>query len=233
MPQERKVITIARFSGFTPQTPYRSVYGPGLALANPNEALLTPATGTTLTDQQIMEFIASGDMLGATDDGLEVTFEPNYEEDAYSGVPGNVRGGKRFTSAEVGVSGSFTEITTDNMKKFIPMLQAADWNVGAAPVTKVGEILTINSYIVDADYLDSLCIIGERNGTNLPLISFIYNASNSEGFTLSLNGDETRSNTDINMMGSYGAQTFDPLTGQFSVPLKFYLPAEAVAPTAV
>ncbi len=226
------MVTISRFNGFTPQTPYQTVYGPGLAVANPDEALLVPTTGTTLTDEQIMAFINSGDTLGPTDDGLEITFEPDYAEDEFAGVPGNVRGGKRFVSAEVGVSGSFTKITPDNMKKFIPMLQSVDWNVGTTPVTKLGEILTINPYIVDNDYMNSLCIIGERNGTNLPLVTFIYNATNSEGFSLSLSGDETRSNTDCNFSGSYGAQTYDTTTGQFAVPIKFYLPAEAVAPTA-
>lgn len=227
------MIAIAKYNGYSPQTPYRTVYGPGVAVSNVDEALLTPATGTTLTDAQIMAFINSGDVLGATDDGLELTFEPEYNEDEFAGVPGNVRGGKRFVSAEVGMSGSFTEITTANMKKFIPMLKTADWNVGSTTPTQVGDILTIDPYIVDTDYMQNLAILGERNGTNIPMVSIIYNVTNSEGFSLALSGDETRSNTDVNFQASYGQQTYDAITGQFAVPLKMYLPTEAVAPAAV
>lgn len=218
---------MARFHGWSPSTPYRDVVGPGVAVANLDETLLTPATGTTLDDTQITAIIASGDVLGATDDGLEVEFSPEYNEDEYAGVPGNVRGGKRFVSAEVTASGSFTEITADNMKKFVPTLETAPWNVGATP-TKIGDILTIRPYIVDADYMDNLAIIGERKGTNLPIVIMIYNVTNAEGFSLGLNGDEARSATDVSFMGSYGLQTWDEATGQFSVPMKIYLPTPAV-----
>ncbi len=222
---------MARFSGFSPNTPYRDVVGPGVAVANVDETLLTPTTGTTLTDAQIQTFLASGEMLGATDDGLEISFEPEYNEDTYAGVPGNVRGGKRFVSAEVGASGSFTEITTENMKKFIPMLETAPWNVGASTtITQIGDILTIRPYLVDADYMSNLAIIGERKGTNLPLVVVIYNVSNAEGFSMSLEGSEERSSTDVNFMGSYGTQTYNSVTGQFDVPIKIYLPTPAVTP---
>ena len=218
---------MARFHGWTPDTPYADVVGPGVAVANVDEALLTPATGTTLDDAAIAAFLASGDVLGATDDGLEIEFSPEYNEDTYAGVPGNVRGGKRFTSAEVTASGAFTQITTENMKRFIPMLESEAWEVGATP-TQIGDILTIRPYIVDADYLDNLAIIGERKGTNLPLVAIIYNVTNAEGFTLGLNGDESRSQTEVSFQASYGLQTWDATIGQFSVPLKIYLPTPAV-----
>lgn len=219
---------MAKFSGFTPLTPMADVVGPGLMVANPDEALLTPTTGTTLTDEQIKAFIDSGVPFGATDDGLEFEYAPDFEEDTYAGVPGNVRGGRKLTSAEISMGGSFTSITEENVKMFVPNMESEEWSVGAEGTeTQIGNILTPRSYLLDADYIDSIATIGERKGTNLPIVVIIYNAMNAESFSLSLNGDETRSNTDVSFMASYGANTWDQATGTFRMPLRIYLPTPA------
>lgn len=220
---------MALYSGFSLTTPYADVVGPGALYANPDEALLSPTTGTTLTRQQIKAFQDSGEAIGATDDGLEFSYSPDFSEDEYAGVPGNVRGGRRLTSAEISISGSFTEIRTDNVTKFVPNARANPWQIGeTGSEVELGDIITFDSTVLDADYIDSLALIGERKGTGLPIVIFIYNAINAEDFSLSLNGDETRSNTDVNFMATYGANTFDEDTGQFQMPAKLYLPKPAV-----
>jgi hypothetical protein len=215
---------MARFNGWSPQTAYRAVVGPGVAVANLDEALLTPADGdAALTDVEIAAIVQSGDILGATDDGLSVDYEPEFQDWEFAGVPGNIRGGRRLISATVTAEGSFTEITPANMSKFIPNLDVEDWEMGLTP-TKVGDILTPRPYIVDADYMDNLAIIGERQGTNIPMVVLIYNAMNAEGFSLSLEGDENRSATDVSFTGSYGIEGYDEATGRFAIPFKIYLP---------
>jgi hypothetical protein len=217
---------MARFNGWSPQTAYRAAVGPGVAVANLDEAMLTAATGDAeLTDAEIAAIINSGDILGATDDGLSFDYEPEFQDWEFAGVPGNIRGGRRLISATVSVEGSFTEITPENMQKFIPNLDAEDWELGTTP-TKIGDILTPRPYIVDTDYMDNLAIIAERQGTNIPLVVMIYNVMNSEGFSLSLEGDENRSATDVTFTGSYGSQDFDASTGRFGMPFKLYLPTE-------
>ena len=217
---------MARFNGWTPQTAYRAVVGPGVAVANLDEALLNASTGdAVLTDAEIAAIINSGDVLGATDDGLSVEYEPEFQDWEFAGVPGNIRGGRRLISATITAEGSFTEITPENMSKFIPNMDAEDWELGTTP-TKVGDILTPRPYIVDTDYMDNLAIIAERQGTNIPLVFLIYNVMNAEGFSLSLEGDENRSSTDVSFTGSYGAQDFDVSTGRFAMPFKMYLPTE-------
>jgi hypothetical protein len=213
-------------------TPYSDVVGPGALYANPDEALLTPATGTTLTREQIKAFQDSGEALGATDDGLEFSYSPDFEEDTYAGVPGNVRGGRKLTSAEISISGAFTEIRRENMMKFVPNSRSEPWEVGASgSEVEIGDIITFDSTILDSDYIDSLALIGERKGTGLPIVIFIYNAINAEDFTLSLNGDQTRSDTDVSFMATYGPNTFNEDTGEFQMPAKLYLPKPAVPVT--
>jgi hypothetical protein len=202
--------------------------GPGVAVANIDEDLLTAATGdATLTDTEIAAILNSGDILGATDDGLAVDYDPEYQDWEFAGVPGNIRGGRRLISATITVEGSFTEITPENMAKFIPNLDAEDWMLGTTP-TKIGEILTPRPYIVDADYMDNIAILAERQGTLHPMVIMVYNAMNAEGFSVSLEGDENRSATDVSFTGSYGAQDFDATTGRFGMPFKIYLPSEYV-----
>lgn len=221
------MISISRFQGYSPDTPLRTIYGPGVCVANVDEALLTPAG--PFDDAAVQAFINSGEVLGATDDGLELTYEPEYQDDEYAGVPGNVRGGKRFINCEISVSGSFVEVYTANMQKFIPTLDATPWQTTEATPTPIGDILEPRPYILDSDYMNNVAIIGERSDSGAGMISIIFNAMNSEGFTLSLAGDEARSATDINLMASYGAQAFDTATGRFALPLRMYLETPAVA----
>lgn len=219
---------MARFHGVSPQTPYRAFAGPGLALANIDETLLTP--NTAMTDDQLVEAIlGSGDMLGATDDGLSFSAEPDYQDWEFAGVPTGIRGGKRLISVEAQVEGSFTEMTTQNMKKFVPYLDTTPWEIGPeAGKRTLGDILEPRPYIVDSDYMDNVAIIAERQGTMVPLIIIIYNAFNSEGFELALEGDENRSSTDVTFMAHYGQQTYDLTTGRYGVPYKIYTPEPAV-----
>jgi hypothetical protein len=219
---------MARYNGWSPQTAYRAVVGPGVAVANLDETLLNATTGDAVfSDAELGAILNSGDILGATDDGLSVDYEPEFQDWEFAGVPGNIRGGRRLISATVTAEGSFTEVTVDNMKKFIPNLDSEDWEIGTTP-TKIGDILTPRPYIVDADYMDNLAIIGERQGTNVPMIVMIYNVMNAEGFSLSLEGDENRSATDVSFTGSYGVQDYDEATGRFGMPFKIYLPSEFV-----
>lgn len=197
-----------------------------MAIANVDETLLTPST--PWDDAAVDAFIASGESLGATDDGLEVNYAPEYQDDEFAGVPGNVRGGKRFINCEVSVSGSFVEIYEANMRKFIPTVDVSTWQTTEATPTTIGSILEPRPYILDADYLNNVAIIGERSDSGAGMITIIYNAMNVEDFTLSLNGDENRSATDINLMASYGAQSFDQATGRFALPVKFYIETPAV-----
>lgn len=214
---------MSRLHGWSPQTPYNCLVGPGEVLENVDETLLTPGAA----DFDENAFLASGRSLGATDDGWEFSYEPDYAEWEFAGVPGNVRGGRRITSAEITLSGSLTEYSEDNWKLAIPGLTAEDWMAGATP-TKIGNMYTHMGYLMDGNYVDNICLVAERQNTKTGIVIILYNTMNSEGFALGLEADENRSSSDVNFMASYGANSQDPETGSWIMPFKIYEPTPAV-----
>lgn len=218
---------MARLSGFTPNTPYRAVVGPGLLIANADLTLLESTTATFDADA----FINSADWYGATDAGGTLNFEPDWQNWEFAGVPGNVKGGRRMTGANISLAASITEFYGENLARALPGVDSAVWQSGATP-TVHGDKLTFRTYVRDSDYLDNVCLIGERVDTKAGIIAVIKNAMNTDNFSLELSGDENRSNSDITLSASFSADDFDPATGGWRLPLTIYVstPTNVVTP---
>jgi hypothetical protein len=218
---------MARLTGFTPDSPYRALVGPGVAIVNPNEALLSPAGPWDAAAQDA--FLNSGAILGATDDGWSFSFAPEYAEWGFAGVPGNIRGGRRMRSAAVSVSGALTEITEGNVQRYMPGATTSVWQTAQTTPARIGTKIEHEGVLLDTAHINALCIVGERQGQKIGGIFIIRNALNVDEFTLGLSGDEDRSAVDMTFNGTYGVSNFNATTGAWKVPVTIYLSDPAVA----
>jgi hypothetical protein len=195
--------------------------GPGIALRNVDESLLTPTTWDAAAQNA---FIASGTPFGATDDGWSFSYSPDYQEWEFAGVPGNVRGGRRITGVEVTLSGAIIPITESNMDAYIPGTEVTTWQTTATTPVRIGAKIQPTGLLLDADYYTNICVIAERQGQKIGGVFIIKNAINTEDFTLDFSGDEDRSTVDMTFTGTYGgADSQDATTGAWEPPCVIYL----------
>lgn len=213
--------------GWTAQTANNAAVGPGLLLANVTESLLTPTTAWNKTAQDA--FINSGVKLGATSGGLEFAYSPDYQEWEFDGVPGNIKGGRRITSAEIRISGSITEITEANILKGMPGATSVNWSTTETTPTVIGKKITNDGIMLDSNYLSNLCLVGERQGQATGIVILVYNAINTNDFTLGLNADEDRSEVDVDFLGTYGTNAQNTTTGGWNMPFSMYVQTPATA----
>ena len=97
-------------------------------------------------------------IVGATRGGNQFVIEPTFREMLADGAPGAVKGSQRMTRVDVKLTVNFLELTTANIKLFLPGSESVvDGNT---------EKITRKCQISAGDYLKNLTLVLAKNGTD-------------------------------------------------------------------
>lgn len=119
-----------------------------------------------------------GEILGATRDGSTFTLEREIREMTVDGSKGPTKGYRRVTKVTARISAKFIEFRTDLLKLALP----------GTTSTEEGNYDQIRSALNIAldDYLENIVLIGEKSGTNEPIILGIENPLADGGFEVAM-----------------------------------------------
>lgn len=162
-----------------------------------------------LTDEQ---------KLGATEGGASFTAIPEIRNvfDGIDGAKGNYKGGNVIDSWEIKLTATLKEMTAENFKL---ALAAAD--IAPAAELKKFDVITARNILKETDYLDNICWLGTKMGSNEPMIIELKNVMNMNGlnFTVSDKGTGTL---------ELELQAHIDITKPDEVPFNIYEPKKAV-----
>ncbi len=121
-------------------------------------------------------------IIGATRGGNQFVIEDEYREMVADGAPGAVKGSQRRTKSAAKLTVNFLEMTTANIKRFLP---------GAESTSNGNGDTIIRSRQINAnDYVKNLTLVVAKNGTEEPLAIKISNAICLSGLDLSASEDD-------------------------------------------
>lgn len=111
----------------------------------------------------------SGELIGATNGGIEIDLEQKYRDVEVDGTYWTtVKGNKVLSSTSASAKTSIKEFTAETLRLSI--------NGEAKLVTDPNEaptgysVVTGKRYVEDADYIDNVGMVGKLSGTNKPII---------------------------------------------------------------
>ncbi len=118
-------------------------------------------------DETTKEF--TGDLLGATDGGVEINIEKKYRKIAVDGTSVmDVKGLNVVDTVQATVKASLKELTSANLAL------SMNGKVSTSKDYGEGNIVIDDRYIVqDGDYIDNMAVVGMLSGTGDPII-FIF-----------------------------------------------------------
>mgnify|MGYP001014075690 FL=1 len=127
-------------------------------------------------------------LIGATRDGSTFTLEREIREMPVDGAKGPVKGSRRITKVAVKITAKFVEFTTDIIKMAIPGTTSTDY----PELEPTHDEIRAALQIALTDYIDNIALVGEKSGTNEPMIFLIENALSDGGFEVgTVDNDES------------------------------------------
>jgi hypothetical protein len=152
---------LARYHGLTNETYKRFVVDAGAVYKNYGE-----------TDEAL---------IGATRDGNTFTIEQEIKEIAVDGQKGPVKGLRRVTRVVARITANFVEFTTDILKLALPGSTVEDYPEEEPTHDEIKRALQIAL----SDYCDNIALVGNKSGTDEPIICGIKNALADGNFEVS------------------------------------------------
>ena len=166
-----------------------------------------PATDTYET--------AQSKIIGATNGGSTFTATKNGHYLSIDGVPEKTKGNYILDSWDASVQTTVQELTADGIKM---ALAAASASKGEDSSGKgYSAVITPKSVLDDADYIDSISLIGRISGSEKPVIITIFNAFNTGDFSLNPKDGEEGSFA-LTLTAHYSLDNLD------AQPFKIYFP---------
>lgn len=134
-----------------------------------------PATDTYETAK------TSNKIIGATTGGSTFTATKNGHYLSIDGVPEKTKGNYILDSWDASIQTTVQEITAENIKM---TLAAASVGKDESSSGKGYSVITPKSVLDDADYIDSISLIGRISGSEKPVVVTIFNAFSTGDFSL-------------------------------------------------
>ena len=165
-----------------------------------------------------------GDILGATRGGSEFALNAEIREVEVDGVPGPVKGLKRYTKVAPTVTINLLSLTKDNILLAIP---GASAEAGGTDFTDY-DVIT-SGQITDESYFDNLALVA-RTGSGKPVIFVIENALADGNLSLSF-ADQDEANPSITFQAHFDPANLESAEDLFeNLPFKIYYPKKAAVP---
>lgn len=168
----------------------------------------------------------SGDLLGATDGGVEVDIELKYRDIKVDGTYWSpVKGNKALSSAEASAKASIKELDADRFRL------AVNGTTRQALPTEAPDgykIVEGKRYVEDTDYIDNIAIVGKLTGTEQPVIIVFDNCLVTGGIKMKTK-DEDEATLDLELTAH---ASFTQLVGD-EFPWRILYPQVGTAPTAL
>lgn len=120
-------------------------------------------------------------LIGATRDGNTFTIEQEIKEIAVDGQKGPVKGLRRVTRVVARITANFVEFTTDILKLALPGSTVEDYPEEEPTHDEIKRALQIAL----SDYCDNIALVGNKSGTDEPIICGIKNALADGNFEVS------------------------------------------------
>src|SRR5690606_38826649 len=120
-------------------------------------------------------------LIGATRDGNTFTIEQEIREIPVDGQKGPVKGFRRVTRVTARITANFVEFTTDILKLALPGSTVIDYPEIEPTHDEIKRALQIAL----SDYHKNIVIVGNKSGTNEPIICGIKNALADGNFEVS------------------------------------------------
>lgn len=119
-------------------------------------------------------------LLGATSGGGSFEAKPNFRDIQVDGVKGKAKGLRILESWEVSLGANLIELKKEVMQKALAASKTSTATIGTKNYTKIEG----KNFIEETDYIDNITWIGSLSGSNEPVIIQIFNALNTEGFSI-------------------------------------------------
>lgn len=160
----------------------------------------------------------SGELIGATNGGIEIDLEQKYRDVEVDGTYWTtVKGNKVLSSTSASAKTSIKEFTAETLRLSI--------NGEAKLVTDPNEaptgysVVTGKRYVEDADYIDNVGMVGKLSGTNKPIIVIFDNVLATAGAKIKTEDDkEAEIPVELQAHASYDQLVNDEL------PYRIYFP---------
>lgn len=188
---------MSKRTGVTATTVEQFLIGPGAVYKNWTD-LATPGT-----------------LLGATIGGNQVTITREYHVPELDGALGPVKGTRRLIREVPVVVANLVEITKENLMLALAGATSADHPA----VTPTHDLITSTGEIADLDYLTNIAIVGQKAGTDKPIVFLIENALSTEPVEINLG---TGRDDDVVLQTTFTGH-YDPATPN-TPPYKIYSP---------
>lgn len=175
---------MARYHGITTETYKRFLVDAGAVFKNYGE-----------TDEAL---------IGATRDGNTFTIEQEIKEMEVDGQKGPVKGSRRITRVTARITANFVEFTTTIMKLALPGSSVTDYPETEPTHDEIKRALQIAL----SDYVDSIALVGNKSGTDEPIICGIKNALADGNFEVS-EADGEEATISIQFTAHFGPEALD------------------------
>ena len=143
-------------------------------------------------------------LIGATRDGNTFTIEQEIREIPVDGQKGPVKGLRRVTRVTARITANFVEFTTDVLKLALPGA-----TVEGYPETEpTHDAIRRALQIALGDYHKNIAIVGNKSGTDQPIICGIENALADGNFEVSA-ADEDEATISIQFTAHFDPETLD------------------------
>ena len=141
---------------------------------------------------------------GATRDGNTFTIEQEIREIPVDGQKGPVKGLRRVTRVTARITANFVEFTTDVLKLALPGATVEDYPEANRRMMRFGRALQIAL----GDYHKNIAIVGNKSGTDQPIICGIENALADGNFEVSA-ADEDEATISIQFTAHFDPENLD------------------------
>lgn len=115
-------------------------------------------------------------ILGATRGGNKLEITGDIRQMPFDGVPGDVKGDKRWTGRSVKLSVNLVEFSTENLEIALPGFDSV--------AGSTHDVLTCDRNIADGDYLTNVTLVLEKKGTTELWYVKLFNPLVTSGFSL-------------------------------------------------
>lgn len=160
-------------------------------------------------DAETGEF--SGTLLGATAGGNEFAVDQEVRQIEVDGMKGRGKGLQEVTFMNPNLTVNLKELSAQNLSRII-----AGGDVDEADTNY--DILTSKGVIEDADYIDSVALVGRVIGSAKPIVIVLNNVLSVEGLEMSF-----EDNNEVVVPVTFGGHYDETM----EVPYKIYLPKQA------
>ena len=150
-------------------------------------------------------------LLGATRGGNKPEVTGDMRQMPFDGVPGDVKGDKRWVGRNVKLTVNLVEFSTENHEIMLPGFDAV---TGATH-----DVLTCDRNVADGDYLSNVTLVLEKKGTTELWYFKLLNALVVSGFSMD-NKEKDEGTVSVEFVGHMDVDDLETLPVEIGNPLE-------------